>query len=130
MKDDGVVPKSKLAVTTINHTDGSTSLVVKGKQPGGDTPVFNSATVKPGDNVKSVTVTPHGADGKPNGASKTVTPSTPTTPTTVTFDAPTPAQYIIVVVHPTTPGKQATAELVSIVACMPEAGRLIGIGCT
>ena len=122
MKDNGVVPKDKLSVTTIEHDDGSVSKMVKSPVPGGETPVFTSVTVTPSKNLKEFTVTPYGTDGHPLGDEQKATPSSPTTPTTLTFSAPTPADHLIVVFHPSTPGEKTTADLVSVVACMPDEG--------
>jgi hypothetical protein len=122
MKDEGVVTKKDLSVTPIEHDDGSTTLMVKGLSPSGQTPVFISATLTPSASLTSVTVTPHGADGHPVGATKEAKPTSPTTPTTVKFDAPTEADHIIVVLHSSSPDKTTHADLASVVACMPDTG--------
>ena len=124
MKDNGLVPKDKLAVTPLSHTVGSTTLIVKSKVPSGETPVWQSATITPSADLKEVKVTPHGQDGKPVGETKKATPTSPTTPTVVSFDKPTTADHLVITLTSTSPTKKTTADLASVISCMPEEGKI------
>ena len=122
MKNGGFVPKDSADVTTTTAADGTKKLIVKSKTPTDETPTFASFNVAPGD-VKEIKYTPLDKDGKPTGETKTFIVTDPALPIDVVFDDPITADQLQIELVPATPGTPTTADLVSLIACMPEPGK-------
>ena len=122
MKDGGVIPKDKLDVKRVETPEGTT-LTLKSPTEPKETPVWESITLTPGD-LKKVTVTPVGKNGKPVGKSTTTPVKDSKKPTEVTFKKPLEADQLVVLLTPTTPKKPTDVDVVSVVSCMPEEGEI------
>ena len=121
MPNEGKVSKENLDVTETKNPDGSTTFVVKNKNPTDGKPTFVSVFVRP-DASDKVTVTPVNNDKTPAGDAKVfpVPEGSSSTPVEVKLVKPTEADYLEVVLTPKSQSTPAGGDVVSVVSCTPQ----------